>query len=189
MRSLPLPESVECLEQARNEAETHGWEQIRSDCRREVRSALLKNQGGYCIWCERGICDDDSHVDHIIPQSQESSKRRDIKNLGVSCNTNGTCGRRKGGNIDMALHLFPYEDEGIDALFRFLPNGKIEAFGGDAKAAYMIRHYGLNSPKLVNVRKNTATRILCLVDLSESNRDVLLAYPDNFPTMHQQLLS
>ncbi len=198
MRNLPRPVPLDCLEEARNNDEEGPWGDIDRTCRRKVRVSLLENQDNYCVWCERHINVQNCHTDHIVPQVQDPSKRRDIINLAASCNTKGTCGRCKGGkNMDLALHLNPYEEPNLAGLFTFLPNGDIKPSSEDAqgKAKYMIALCGLASPKLTLLRKNIATAILNQLDaIRESEnkdavRKAIMCNPKHFPTLHKQLLS
>lgn len=53
---------------------------------RELRFEVLKENGGHCCLCGRGVKDGVVlHVDHIIPLSKDWSKRLDKDNLQVLC--------------------------------------------------------------------------------------------------------
>ena len=59
-----------------------------------VKEALMKEQGYLCCYCERRLTDDDSHIEHLRPQSDPAVDPLDFANMLCSCqNHSRTCDR------------------------------------------------------------------------------------------------
>ena len=124
-----------------------------------VKDALLDEQGHICCYCERRLQDDDSHIEHLVPQSDSSADPLDFGNLLCSCQKGVRkgeprhCGNLKGGWFDPALLVSPL-DKGCENRFAFLGNGEIKPKPDtDQGACETIEKLGLNIRKLVSLRE------------------------------------
>lgn len=126
-------------------------------CMRETKGLLLANQSFQCVYCERSISDDpeSSHVEHLEPQNETSgnpNRRFDITNLAACCQTNDTCGHKKGSQ-PLPDELNPYE---ATALHERLPcdsAGTLHAENLSEPAAnFAFGALNLNAPGLKSLR-------------------------------------
>lgn len=77
-------------------SEPASWAQIKktpgisfeSADKKDLRRALLEEQGYICGYCMRRISNSDSKIEHIKPQSQNPSDTLDYNNLIICCNGN-----------------------------------------------------------------------------------------------------
>jgi uncharacterized protein (TIGR02646 family) len=78
----------------------HG--QVRID----IRSASLKEQFHLCGYCCNKIDEDNSHNEHLIPQSSGAGSNitLDFDNIIVSCESHIHCGHKKGDRLINSHH-------------------------------------------------------------------------------------
>ncbi len=69
----------------RNESQPPPWSSIDSGLKAEIRERLNADQSGLCAYCERKLSKDHGRIDHIIPQSKDSSLTYSYSNLCHSC--------------------------------------------------------------------------------------------------------
>jgi uncharacterized protein (TIGR02646 family) len=68
------------------------WEDLRTEVKAAVRKRLHKDQYGLCCYCYVQVaCNEDSHIEHVEPQSPEN--RFEWQNLALACE-----GGNKGGD-------------------------------------------------------------------------------------------
>ena len=148
------------------------WKNISTTCKKAVHEQIMtEEQGGICIYCEIQIAKNDSHLEHVIPQSTGVNARFDYHNLAVSCNGNlcsfsniagmtkkqkkliHSCGHRKEHYFD-ALFLNPLQEMQISDYFSYdKSNGKIISSGkSDRRAKYTIKILGLDNYRLNQTR-------------------------------------
>lgn len=108
-----------------------------------VVSSLLDEQGCICCYCEKRIGKNNSHIDHLIPQSVDAPLALNYANLLRSCQ--GTdeddehltkeapehCGHSRGNNVLPVTPLQP----NCESRFRYTGEGEIKAaIAGDNEA-------------------------------------------------------
>ncbi|OVE92208.1 TIGR02646 family protein [Agrobacterium tumefaciens] len=140
----------------------------------EVRSTLLLEQRGLCVYCGRRlnttVAGTTYHVEHFWPQSQFQNRATDYSNLYLSCGLKDdagqpapTCGNFKANWFEEKYHVAP-EYPPCTQRFRFSLNGQVApALEGDTAARNMIERLNLNHPELIKDREN----ILSLLDQDE----------------------
>lgn len=145
-----------------------------ADVTTEVRSNLLSEQRGLCVYCGRRlkieIPGSTYHIEHFWPQSVFTQRAIDYTNLFLSCglkDENGapspTCGNFKGNWFDEDNYVAP-EYPACTLRFRFSLTGEvIPAQDGDQGASNMIERLHLNHPELKKDRES----ILGMIDLGQ----------------------
>lgn len=161
-----------------------------------LREYLLEHEqkinGSYCcVYCERKITREDSHIEHIKPKSVYENDTFNYQNLTVSCQEEEvvvsglkrnlkTCGHHKGNQFDENRFINPVRDVPKDFFTYDLTTGNIiprENLSGkkQEKAKYTINLLNLNDVYLSDIRTN-------LLDyfISIENREELIYVLDNF---------
>lgn len=159
---------------------TAGYDALSGAVKQSLKTALMQEQGWLCCYCEQRITEDNSHIEHIKPQSLDSSAALDYQNIVCSCQNQlekgGTrhCGHKKGDWYDSALFISPL-DPTCESRFTYTWDGHVyPAIKNDKAATVTIGRLGLDIPDLVDLRK---AAIDVLVDLSSDElRAFLNAY-------------
>ena len=127
--------------------------------KKEVKESLMKEQGYICCYCERQLTDDDSHIEHFIPQSKDADATLDYTNMLCSCQDQlkkgdpRHCGILKDNWFDDGRLVSPLEP-GCEGHFTFTIDGKIRPIKETDVAAKMtIEKLGLDINKLNALRK------------------------------------
>jgi uncharacterized protein (TIGR02646 family) len=170
MRYIEKTNSPTFFEQEKqNLIDDSAWENLH--CKHKLRSYLIEEQKQLCAYCERRIGDDNSHVEHIYPQSDNVALRFEYDNLIASCNGDqcepnlkdnfrpediNSCGHKKSNAMDESLFLNPVKQQDIDEYFSYdretciiFPNEK-----NALKATYTIKLLGLKNNRLNLERSN-----------------------------------
>ena len=132
-----------------------------------VKAALQAEQQHLCCYCETGLAEANSHIEHFQPRYGPygtPSRTFDYANLGCSCNggteSNRHCGHHKGYEYDVSQFVTPCtEDSG--RLFAYTIDGGIGSMPGlsptdQARVHYMIWTLNLDCPRLTNMRRSHA---------------------------------
>lgn len=134
------------------------YDNLSGEPKKAVKSALMKEQGHICCYCERRLTDDDSHIEHFRPQSDPAVVPLDFDNLLCSCQNQikkgepRHCGNLKGEWFDRDLLISPL-DPGCEDRFSFTGNGLIKPrTDHDSAASETIERLGLDIPKLNGLR-------------------------------------
>jgi uncharacterized protein (TIGR02646 family) len=134
------------------------YEQLSGETKKAVKTALMEEQGYICCYCERRLTDEDSHIEHFRPQSDQTTDPLDYQNLLCSCQNQlkkgepRHCGNLKGSWFDPELLVSPL-DPGCEGSFSFTGDGRIRpAQNLDRAASETIRKLGLDIPKLNALR-------------------------------------
>jgi uncharacterized protein (TIGR02646 family) len=127
--------------------------------KRDVKAALMAEQGQICCYCESRLIDSDSHIEHFQPQSDPAVDPLDFSNLLCSCQKQikkgepRHCGNLKDDWFDPELLISPF-DPGCEERFSYTGVGLIKpASAHDQGAAMTIKKLGLDIPKLNALRE------------------------------------
>lgn len=122
------------------------WKPIYVDLRdpekKEVKESLMKEQGYICCYCERRLTDEDSHIEHFNPQSNEPGATLDYSNMLCSCQDQlkkgepRHCGVSKDNWFDEGLLISPL-DSNCGGRFAYTADGKIQPANEFDNAATM----------------------------------------------------
>ena len=151
-----------------------------------------KINGSYCcVYCERKITLDDSHIEHIKPKSVYKDETFNYQNLTVSCEVEEvtvknlkiklkTCGHHKGDRFDEDRFINPVREDPKDFFTYDLTTGNVVpreslSVKEQEKAEYTIDLLNLNHYYLDDKR----TEILDYF-ISIENREELIYVLDNF---------
>lgn len=161
--------------------------QALSECKKSLHEHLVAEQGQLCIYCERKINKNTSHIEHVKPKNPNGHYANLVftyENLVASCNGDlcednsrqvykpedvHSCGHKKGNDFDETNFLNPVEEVAINTYFTFdKDSGKISAIAHHDKASYTLNLLNLNNPRLCNERLN-APRALMHAILNTNN--------------------
>lgn len=127
--------------------------------KRDVKAALMAEQGYICCYCERSLTDSDSHIEHFRPQSDPAVDPLDFDNLLCSCQKQiekgepRHCGNLKDNWFDPVLLVSPF-DPACEERFAHTGDGLIKPVEEhDQGAAETIKRLGLDLPKLNALRE------------------------------------
>lgn len=162
-----------------------------SDIKDAVKRALMAEQGCICCYCEQGLEEDDSHIEHLVPQSAPDGGplSLDYGNLLCSClraPAKGEplhCGQAKSGWHEPDLMVSPL-DADCESRFGYAGDGSIfPGQKGDPGAAATIKRLNLDIPKLRDLRIGAIEAFflegsLSMERLPEFARDCVLRNPD-----------
>ena len=150
---------------------TYGRGGLRGAEKKEVKDSLMKEQGYICCYCERQLTDDDSHIEHFNPQSNNVVDPLDYTNMLCSCQDQLNkgeprhCGNSKDNWFDEALLISPLGD--CEGHFAYTADGKIHPVNEfDAAAIKTIEKLKLDI-ELLNDLRNKAIEPFLDEDLDE----------------------
>ena len=163
-------------------AKRPNWNRVPGDVKRDVHSALMREQGFLCCYCEALVDGEGSHVEHYRPRTTPRYRDRqlDYANLHCSCGRDlvrgepRQCGFSKGNWFDEQLLVSPL-DADCESRFSFTGDGRIHPAPGDRSASETIKRLALDLPKLDKRREEV---LHSYVDLSIDDLQALLAAPD-----------
>ena len=135
------------------------YDGLRDPEKKEVKDSLMKEQGKICCYCERRLTDEDSHIEHFNPRSNNAVNPLDYANMLCSCQNRleqgkpRHCGNLKGDWFDNQLLVSPLDPD-CEGYFAYTADGKIQpARESDDAARMTIEKLGLNINKLSALRK------------------------------------
>ena len=121
-----------------------------------VKKSLMAEQGYICCYCERRLLDDDSHIEHLQPQSDNSVDPLDYGNMLCSCQNQIKQGDpRHCGNLksNHPISITPL-DANCESHFVYTHDGEIQPEPPDnGPAQQTIEILGLDIPKLNAARR------------------------------------
>jgi len=133
---------------------------LSSDTKKAVKNALISEQGAICCYCEQRLTDDDSHIEHFMPQRDPAVDPLDFDNLLCSCQNQikkgepRHCGNLKGDWFDGNLLVSPLDPD-CENRFAFTGDGGIKPAAADDQAASeTIKRLNLDIQKLNAMRAN-----------------------------------
>lgn len=161
---------MKCINKEKEPKEFSDWKRLENEdwqpcyndlsggIKKSVKDALMKEQGCLCCYCERRLIDNDSHIEHLRPQSDSTVDPLDFSNMLCSCQNQlkkgepRHCGNLKDNWFDDARLISPL-DSGCESRFAFTGDGSImPALATDAAATETISRLGLDIPKLKALR-------------------------------------
>ena len=135
------------------------YKDLRGKEKNEVKYSLMKEQGYICCYCECRLIDDDSHIEHFRPQSEEDGNPLDYTNMLCSCQNQlkegvpKHCGHSKADWFDKDNLISPLDPD-CEGRFVYTADGKIQPAGEfDAAATMTIKKLKLNIGILNDFRK------------------------------------
>jgi len=127
--------------------------------KQQVKISLQTEQGFICCYCECRISKENSHIEHLVPQSIPESDSYNYANMLCSCQKNLSrgdpqhCGKLKDNWFDSNLFITPLQPD-CERRFAYSIDGHIRPSVNDDNAASVtITKLGLDIPKLVDQRK------------------------------------
>lgn len=201
MRYVPKGISPEFFEACKKDLpENSEWQHFTenkelSECKKLLHEHLVNEQGKLCIYCERKIDKDISHIEHIKPKDTSGKYAHlvfDYKNLVASCNGDYlcksenqaesklknvlSCGHRKGNHFSEDDFLNPVEEIDISKYFCYdRDTGEILAVNTNVKAQETIKILNLNNSRLNNERLNAKEAMVKI--MKDTNNRYLKSMP------------
>ena len=175
MRHIKKNSSPDFFEQEKQQLNNNAaWDELH--CKTQLRLHLIVEQQNLCAYCERGIDETNTHIEHIIEQSNKPALRFDYHNLIASCNGDlcnselkkefhpedvHSCGHKKGSNTDIKLFLNPVTMQDIGEYFLYDKEvcSIIASEKDSNKANYTIGLLNLDNPRLNNERHNARSAL------------------------------
>lgn len=148
------------------------WDDLRSDCREQIKQQLAALQGLRCAYCEREIRLNECHIEHFrrkggSPNSAFPGLTFVWENLFLSCQARSHCGHYKEsaqvGPYDPAGVIKP-DEEDPHILLYFHNNGSVLLRRGVTDQSSVgrfnetVRVFGLDNAALKAQRRNAARR-------------------------------
>lgn len=130
--------------------------------KKDVKDALISEQGEICCYCEVKLKYDDSHIEHLNPQSNSVQGRLDFNNMLCSCQQKLDkgeplhCGNSKGDEIIPITPLMP----DCETKFTYTMDGQISHT--DEDSVVTIKYLQLDIDKLNKLRESAIDSILYL---------------------------
>jgi uncharacterized protein (TIGR02646 family) len=168
MRYIKKNNSPDFFEQEKQQLNDNAaWEELH--CKTQLRLHLIAEQQTLCAYCERGIDEKNTHIEHIAAQANNPALRFDYHNLIASCNGDlchpelkekfhpenvHSCGHKKSDDIDINLFLNPVTLQNIGEYFLYHKEicSIIASEKDSNKANYTIQLLNLDNPMLNNAR-------------------------------------
>ena len=151
------------------------YRQLTSDIKTKIKQALLEDQGFICCYTGHEIDGENSHIEHIKPQSMCRDEGKPLETLNYTnmlaayprsprgyLNEKGVkYGALIRGNI--ILNITPLMPD-CEQRFKFLADGTMEAATPeDDDAVHTIESLGLKNSRLVDIRKEIIDEIFTLL--------------------------
>jgi uncharacterized protein (TIGR02646 family) len=152
MRHIVKGDSLFELEDYKRKNPHKRYKDLKLDLRSRIKKSLLNEQDHLCCYCEKKIDTENSHIEHIKPQSQFPTESLDYDNLLASCNGNNkseSCGHKKDKWYCENTFIHPLKPKCLEN-FQFLPNG--EMIGKTEAGVTTVEFLGLNSRHLQTKR-------------------------------------
>lgn len=154
------PESFINWKNQANEDWQPSYDDLSGEEKRDVKNALMNEQGHICCYCETWLIYDNSHIEHLEPQSNNEQGRLDFRNMLCSCQKELTkgeprhCGNSKGNDIIPITPLMP----DCESKFTYTNDGQIRHTDEDSRQT--IIHLELGIDKLNKLRESAVEPFL-----------------------------
>ncbi len=155
----------------------NSWVENKREHGQRLREFILKKeQKNVCCYCEKGVTPgNDSHLEHIRPRDKFPKLKHDYRNLLVSCQTPGICGKAKGNKFNENF-IVPTEKNPEEYL-TYSIDGQIKAIDDNNKGIETIDILNLNAPKLVGARRTLFIGLDKMSDSSDNFEQYFKEYP------------
>ena len=131
---------------------------LSGETKKAVATALMREQGYICCYCERRLRYEDSHIEHFRPQTDPDIDPLDFANMLRSCQNRlkkgkpRHCGNLKDDWFEEDLLISPLKPE-CEAAFAYSGDGGMHASDAyDDAARTTIQKLGLDIDKLRALR-------------------------------------
>lgn len=162
------PKSFSEWKALENEVWKPTYEQLCGQVKKDLKHALIAEQGGICCYCERRLDDKDSHIEHLNPQCYSPEGQLDFQNMLCSCQKHLKkkeplhCGNSKG---DKSISITPLQADCTDH-FTYTMDGYIK--GVDDTSQHVITVLQLDIDKLNDLRKQVIEPFIIDISLEEA---------------------
>lgn len=140
MREVSRGPVPECVSEAVRTTPTLSFDDLKSRCGSEIRSATFKQQKGLCAFCCDALNRDFSgtRIAHVEPQSRSSDGTTDFRNFALSCNSekqaDTSCDAAQG---NQSLPLSPFT-KNVEREFHYKRSGQMSGLTDSAKETIKI---------------------------------------------------
>lgn len=170
------PESFKTWKALARTTPNWGYSYLQNPEKRELHEALIREQGYICCYCGMRITRENSHIEHLKPQSlPDPDLSVEYTNLLASCQREREpkkpvhCGVAKDNWYDESLMVSPLKPNCTD-FFIYTDDGQIletDTPETKAVAATTIERLCLNIPKLIAIRQEVIKKLLADIDIDE----------------------
>ena len=180
------PEELANFKAFANENWQPTFREFRGEDKRRLQQKLIEEQGHICCYCGMEITREDSHIEHLKPQSNYPEDQLNYYNLLASCQLKREpkepqhCGIKKEDWYDEDLMVSPLEPNCVD-FFRYTDEGEVLPTDEEDKkiaAATTIEKLGLNINKLKVMRLEAIDAIL--IDIEQSSESEIEALVNGY---------
>ena len=140
------PEELRKFNDAANENWQPTFREFRGEDKRRLQQKLIEEQGHICCYCGMRITREDSHIEHLKPQSKYPEDELNYNNLLASCKLKREpkqpqhCGVKKDDWYDEDLMVSPLDPNCAD-FFIYTGGGEILATDEeDKKRTFLTTH-------------------------------------------------
>lgn len=174
VRKSKEPESFTKWKALANENWTPTYDGLRGREKTDVCNRLLQEQGYTCCYCGMRITRENSHIEHLKPQSSYPHLALEYTNLLASCQGESEeppslpvhCGHKKDDWYDENLMVSPL-DANCGNFFIYSGSGEIlptDDLGKQATAATTISQLALDIDKLRAMRREAIDGVLFAIE-------------------------
>jgi len=149
------------------------WDDFTPEIKSGIKKNILENEQTVnemqiCVYCERKISTENSHVEHVRPKALHKFPNLFDKyeNMVVSCDLKNTCGNYKGSEYDEKF-IHPIENDPADFMTYNFATGKIVNKNDSLKERvdYTCEILNLNGCReLIEARKTILIQLNSSVD-------------------------
>ena len=175
------PESFKAWKALARTTPNYGYSYLQNPEKRQLHDSLLQEQGYICCYCGMRITRENSHIEHLKPQSTpDPDLSVDYKNLIASCQREREpkkpihCGVAKDNWYDKNLMVSPLNPNCAD-FFIYTDDGQILPTDDLEKkdaATTTIARLRLDIGKLKDMRENVIKNLWADLDIEElTNED------------------
>lgn len=173
------------------------WNDFTPDIKNQLKVYMLKEEQkfsnkSYCPYCELGISEKDSQIEHIKPRSKFPKLFSEYKNLITGCINNKTCGQSKE-NQWSDLFINPVIEDPEKYFTYDIKTGDIiplETIGKQhEKAIKTAEILNLNEIRLRKSRRRFILQVQKTIHkMRLEEKKEYIDYFENFPTLRKFLL-
>jgi uncharacterized protein (TIGR02646 family) len=173
------PESFKTWKALAKTTPNWGYSYLQNPEKRELHEALIREQGYICCYCGMRITRENSHIEHLKPQSStDPDLTLEYTNLLASCQREREskkpkhCGVAKDKWYEENLMVSPLNPNCID-FFIYTDDGQIIAVDIPEKkdaATETIKQLRLDISKLNDMRKEVIKNLLAGIDIDDIDK-------------------